>query len=295
MPPSNPFMGYKAQLGVGAVAPVTTGLEFISETLTKKKAISQWDGIRGHRGRDSEVNVNGLVDVSGNIVIAPTFTGLGVLLPWILGGTTALNVTPLADTLQAFVATIDRGADVFTYTGLKVDKAIFKSQKGNAPLTLELQLVGIDSTTGAAGSFPALTIPLEQPFMHYNGVFTFNAIARNVEDVTITIDNHLDRDQYRNSETRQVIPEMDRTVTIEANTPWTADESDLLTLALGGGVGATIVYTDVSGKVLTFTFATLQLPQEDPSVQSRGAQVGLKTTFLARRLAGADEVKIGLA
>ncbi len=240
MPPANPTVGHAAKLGVGATSPATVGLEFISESLAAKQPHVDWDGIRGHRGHDGEIVVKGQIDVSGNLTIAPTPTILQTLLPWILGGTTTLNETPLAETLPKFVVVVDRGAKVFTYTDCKVDKAVFKSAKGDKPMTLELEIVGVSETIGAAGTFPALTIPLEQPYMHYQAVLTLNAIARNVDDVTITIDNKLDRDQYRNSQTRQVIPETGRLVTVEVNTPWTADEVDLLTLGLATA-GGTII------------------------------------------------------
>lgn len=298
--PASPTMGYSAKMGVAkettfatAVTP-TVGIEFISETLTDKHSHIQPDGILGHRGRDSELVVEGEEDVSGTVTLPLKLTILQTFLPWILGGATTANVTAPAETVPSFTMEIDRGAKVFTYSGCKIDKATIRSQRGDQPCMLELEIVGAKVSVGNSGSATSLTIALEQPFMHFNGVFTFGGAARNVEGATVTIDNKLNRDQYRNSQTRQVLPEGDRIVTDEVDTPWTSDETDLLTLALGGGVGGTEVYTNAAGDVLTITFAALQVPQNDPSVQNRESPIALKTNFTARRLAGADEVSVEL-
>lgn len=294
--PAAPTVGFAAKMGVakettpGTAVTPTVGIEFISETLTAKYAHVQPDGIRGHRGRDSENIAIGEIDVSGTIVMPLKTTLFQTFIPWILGGTTTLNVTALAESLPYFTVEIDRGAKVFTYSGCKVNKATIRSQRGNQPATIELEIVAMKVAVGNSGSGTSLTIALEQPYMHFQGVFTFAATARNVEGVVITIDNALNRDQYRNSQTRQLIPETDRIVTVEVDTPWTSDEADMLTLELEAGVGGTIVYTNAAGDALTWTFVCLQVPQMDPSVESREAPIPLRTNFTARRSAGSDEI-----
>jgi len=293
-----PSQGSQVKWGVDSANPITKTYEFISEAFGAKPEHTETGGIRGTRSRPSENVVLNKIPVDGPVEVEPVPSLLSAWgLQAILGGTptgSAPVTYPLGETVPAYFHTFDRIAKVFTYAGVKVNKATFRSSEGQN-LRLGFEFAGLTETVGAAGTFPAIpaaaaAIPLEAPFQHESALFTFNGVARNVKDVEILFDNHLDLERYLNSLTRTALPEQDRTVSVTVTTPFTSDETDLYLQALQPGVGGTVVYTNGT-KTLTFTFAALQAPVPTPSTSGK-VEIPLKMTFMARMLGATREVVV---
>jgi hypothetical protein len=173
--------------------------------------------------------------VGGQIVLEPSPTELSHLIPRILGGTVSGITYSLTETLPTFVVSIDRVAKVYSYTGCKVDKAIFKSGPGQG-LELTLDIEALTESIGNAGSFASLTIDAHPPFVFFDGVLTLASNPIQMQEFELTIDNMLKKDRFVNSQTRTDLPEIDRVVTLRCVVPYT---SDTLSLYDGGAAGVT--------------------------------------------------------
>lgn len=293
MPVQPASMGYAAQLGMGATSTISEAYEFISETLTTNTEHLDTDGIIGTRSQRSETVVEGKIKIAGTIKLRPKAAELANLWQRILGGTptgTAPVTYPVAEVVPYFWIMIDKVGKVFQYNECKINKATFTFEEGKI-VELDLEIVATSCTITAAGTFTAgLTLTAAQPFVWYNATYTFNAIARSVKKATVVIDNQLLQDEYRNSQTVQVIQEGKRIVTIESTTPFTSDETDLLSLAVAG-VPATVVAT-AGATTLTMTFAAVAAPQHDPNVAGISQEITKDTTFTARSLGAAKEIVV---
>ncbi len=94
-----PNYGYQAKFGIGATAPVTSQIDFISETLTLNQELMYLGGLRGIRDRSIERVREGIRRVAGNVIMQPTAVEWQTLLPWILGGTASGSSYPLGEVL----------------------------------------------------------------------------------------------------------------------------------------------------------------------------------------------------
>lgn len=281
--------GFAAQLGISANNPTDAAFEFLSESLKKQGTIVDPGGIRGIRGHTSERTRAGNYTVGGAIEMMPSPEELAALLPWILGANASGTTYALAETVPERYVQIDRVAKVFTYDGVKVNRATFSGSEGT-PLKLSLDLVGKTETVGNAGTFPSLTLGLTQPFMFAEGVFTIQSSARAVKEFSVTVDNALNV-AFNNSVTASRITAGDRMVTTSFLTPYTSSETALYGQALAGGA-ATIVIA-FANYSLTFTFGTLQFPDESPTVAGKG-EIPLRMNGTARRLSTTAELSVTL-
>lgn len=294
-------MGHQALLGFGLTGgAVNEPYEFRSEGIVKQESHVETGGIRGTRSHISENVSEGTYTVGGPLVLIPTPADLVTLLPKILGAAASGTTFALAETLPDFVAQIDRKTKVFAYSGCKVNKASFKSSKGN-PLTLDLDIQGkkegsysgstfTDITLGSAGTFPSLTLSVLQPYMHHQLVLTIGGTAYEVDDIDITIDNALILDRFNNSQSRTELPEGDRIITVSATFPYSTSETALYNIATAGAA-ATAVYTNGNYSI-TFTFAVLQAAAKSPVVQSRNGEIVLPIDFVARMSGSTRELVI---
>lgn len=309
-------LGVQANWGMGPANPVTIAgeidLENGGDQLKATRQRVETGGARGTRQRIHETTGDGMIVIAGDVAIIPTYTVLSNLLPMIMGGvkTGSSNpfTYPFAETnqnyggLQGFYITADRKAKVFTYAGVNVAKVVFSVQQGQA-LKMKLSLVAQTETPGNAGTFPAITVSTDSPFMWSTGVFTFNAVARSIKNATITIDNVPITDRFNNSQTATQFPFTDFRVTVECDAPFTADETDLYNAALNADVTGSIAFTDtdavggpgnIAAHTLTFNFGKLDWPAETPVVANR-QEIPSKLHFTARKVTQgtpADSVSI---
>jgi len=282
--------GFKSQLGIDTVSPVTRGYEFESCQITKAGTIIDSSGIRGSRSHHSERTREGNYTISGLIELYPSPADLSHLLPLVLGGTPEGTTYPLADSLAAFYVTVDKVAQVFAYAGCKVNKATFSGAQGQ-PMKLALEITGQTETTGAAGSFPTVTLDNSAPLIFSDTTLTLVGAARQVKQWTVTIDNSLEV-RFANSTNATAITAKDRQVTLQCQNPFTSAEIDLYGQALGGAAASLVLAN--GGSSLAFNFATLQFPDHGPVVPGR-EEITLSLNGVARKQGATDELSVVLA
>lgn len=264
-----PAPGALAKLCFDSVAPIDTSsipFEFVSENLRMVQTHVRSEGIRGTRSRKSHRVRIAREQITGSVVMNPSVTEIDWLLPYMLGGSTSLGVTDVADTLGEFVGAIDRVTKVFTYTGLRVARWSISGSSGQA-LVLTLDLEGETETVGNAGTFPALTLDTDNFFVFSDITLTLASSARKVQSFTLTMDNALDAERFNNSITRAEIAAMDRSVTLECSVPYTSDNSDLYDQAVAGAAGS-LAISDGS-TTYTIAFGNVKAPAESPTVPGR--------------------------
>lgn len=300
MPATAASMGWKAKLGTkdettyGTAVTVDQGFVFASESIAKRGAIVEREGIRGIRGHQSDDTRTGPYSVAGQLVLEPTPEDLAIWLPRILGAAAVGTAYDLAETLPSFTLAVDRVAKVFTYAGCKVDRATFSGSSGGL-LRLSMDISAQSESVGNAGTFPSLTAGITKPYI-FSGdpVLTLQSAAREVSQFDLTIDNALVKDRFMNSLTIINLPEGDRVVSLNTTHPYaagtgTTGTTDLYAQALAGAAG-TLVFTN-GGYSTTFTFGTLQVPDNSPTVQSK-AEIPLQLQMIARRAGTTPELAV---
>ncbi len=305
MSPITASLGYQTRLGTISestygVTPgaVTEPFVFVSESITKKGLIVERTGLRGTRSHVADDTRVGPYSVGGQLVLEPTPEDLAIWLPRILGGAASggdPKTYPLAETLPSFTLSIDRVAKVFTYGGCKINRATFHGSQGGL-LRLMLDIVAQSETVAAAGTFPALTPSVTQPYIFSDLTLTLAATAREVRQFDLVIDNALVTDRFMNSLTIVAAPEGDRTIALRTMHAWSAANSDLYAQALAGAAG-TLQLTNAlggsppTGYQTTFNFATLQVPDREPSVPGR-QEFFLNLEMMARKVGGTAELVV---
>ena len=241
----------------------------LPESLHEEAEIVETSGMTGTVEHNKERTREGLKRVSGSIKLACSRIALDTLLPYITGSAESTNVFALADTLPDFYLMIDRLAKVYTYSGCRIAKATFTGSKGDM-LFLELEIKAETETTGAADTFPVLTVPTEKPYLMADGVLTLVAEERTFDNFSLVIENRLNTAQFENGLTRYDIPLIDRVITLATDIPWSAANTDTVKQALDGSAGS-LVFTNAgaSGDVLTFAMATIQYANKTPTLTGK--------------------------
>lgn len=274
--------------------------EFLWENVSKHGRIIGGNGIRGTRSKASERTRKGAYYVFGTIAMNISPGEFVTLLPKILGADASGTTFALAEQTPYFGMLIDRGADVFEYTDCKVNRAILR---GRAPqmneegepelLELQLQIMGKTETTATSwpGSPPSLsTNGNVSPFVLSDGVLTMQSATWPFEEFVLVIDNHLEA-RFVNSLTAYTICPRDRTVMLRARVPWGEDNvySTLYGQALAGATGS-LAFTNGTVST-TFTFGTLQVPDNSPVVQGKRG-ISLELDMIARSVTTTKEVSV---
>lgn len=283
-------MGFASQLALDTASPVAHGYEFESCSITLSGSIVDSSGIRGTRSRFSERTRAGNQQVGGTIELYPSAEDLANLLPLVLGGTASSGTYPLGEALTPFTVVHDKVAKVLTYAGCVVNRATFSGSEGQA-VKLSLDVIGKTETIGAAGTFPSVSFNADPPYMFTDSLLTMQAAARSVKQWTLTIDNMVEALFY-NSQTATLLLAKDRAVTLDCTNPFTASDTDLYNQALAGAA-ATLALAN-GDKTLTFSFATLQVPPQGPTVGGR-QEIPLELSAVARKVGSAAELVVTIA
>lgn len=267
-------MGYGPlqQLGIDSANPVTVRFDFQEFPLVVQEEFHDGNGLRGTLAHDVSRNVANIRRVLTNpglAIFEPTAVEWANLLPWILGGTTSGSPTvtyALGETRPSRFCTLDRVTKVFTYNGVAVDKFTIKGSKGN-PVTLELDLVGIDETEANSGTFPNLNLDVVNgPFMFASTTFSINSITHQAQDFEIHGDFKIDRERLLNSATLTQANPTDLLLTFKATIPEAVAE-DIYGL---GPAGTQVVVTCTNANaVMTFTMVKVAAPRHSPRSQGR--------------------------
>lgn len=259
--------GYPGQLGISTSNPVDARFDFLSENLVCNEEFPDTGGLRGTRSHVIERVRAGLRRVGGTITMQPTAVEWAALLPWILGGTPSETTYPLADALTSRYVTVDRVAKVFTYSGCFVDSATIRGSQGQ-PLQLTLNLVGSDETVGNAASFPSLTLDTTtNAFMFHDCVISVASTEYQSRDFEITINNHIDRERFFNSQVLSLTTSpMDRHISSRFSLPY----GDAVAAYNTGAAGVAVSVTATNGAVsLAFSMAKVAFPRRSPMVAGR--------------------------
>lgn len=213
--------GYATQFGIGpAGGPADTKLDFVNCTFGADENLIDANAMRGTRSHNLTRVRIGLRAVGGTITMYPTAGELASLLPWILGANASGTTYALTSSLQERYVSIDRAdSGVFNYDLCKVNRATFRGQSGQ-PLTLELDVAGIDEAIASAGTFPSLSTDTTRPvFVFHDAAISINSTAYSLKNFELTIDNKLDLNRYLNSQTRTCLNTMDREVNFNTEVP----------------------------------------------------------------------------
>lgn len=247
-------------------------------------------GVRGTRSHHAARSRKGAKSVGGDITLPVSALMLDKWLPRILGAAESTNAFAVAETLPEFQCMHDTVEKVFSYTGCKVSKATFKGSAGSPLILVTLSILALDRSTGDAGTFPVLTMPVEAPYLFNELVLTVDGDSREAEDFELTIDN-MGSAMNINSFTASRINIRDRIVSLSFTNPFESDSADLLDPDLPG-LAATLVWTPSGlNATTTITLPALQIPADDPTVQAKD-QIPYKINAIARRTAGAAEIAI---
>lgn len=260
--------GMLGKLGIATSGAPTSRLDFTRESLKLVQPQKDVNGLRGTLSHSLERTRADLKRVGGALELQPNSLEWSLLLQWIMGGTPTGSPTvtyPLADTLVTRDVTVDRISDKFLYAGCAVDRAVFRSSRGEA-LSLSLDLVGLTETVGATFS-GALNIDVTTtPFMFYDAVITVGGTTVTPTDVEVAVNNFIDRDRYFNSLTLTSTVKQDRTVTFACSVP----DGDQHALYAAGLAGSNVVLTFTNGgAVLTVTLNKVTYTTESPEIPGR--------------------------
>lgn len=212
------------------------------------------------------------------VLLYPMVTELDVLLPLIGMTESPTDTFTLTDDFSSltFSTVVDKVAKVHTYTSCKVDKAIFRGQKGGKPVSLELHILALAMTEGS--SFGSPTVPTKYaPYAFNTGTMNLLGTAYQFDRFALGIDNHC-AVQHNNSEAPQSIQPTWRSINLGCSTPYTSTETSLLTTAIGssrsdGGTGnVTMTYANFS---TVFSFANMKWEATPPSVLGKGSEIRL--------------------
>lgn len=290
------LMGHQAELAVSALSgntnDITTDsqrIEFDSTTLKATHEILDGTGIRGTRGRYLSRRRRGITRVGGNLTLTPGPTELSFFLPRIFGSSTGTPIVySMAETIPQFAIGIDEGfTKTHKYQGLKVDRAVFRCQRGGF-LSLSMDLVG-KTETAVGSTFETLSVPAtyaaEAPFtiMDADNAGTSRLVlggsAFEFDRFELTIDNGLLKDRFNHQYTASDIPEGDRNVTIMLECPYNSSNAGLyydFSAATTANMPISLLLPFINGNVslqfgasTTFKFTR---PPEKPGVEGRSSE-----------------------
>lgn len=281
--------------------------EFLYENLRKHGRIVGGRGIRGTRSSQSERTRIGAYAVYGTIAMNVSPVELDLWLPRILGAAEVpTDVFGLAETLPQFgvlkylSTDASHTKDTLIYTNCKVNRALIRGRampEEAEPELLELILEIFAESETADSSYSTIVSPPSPStaanaavYIMADGALTLLAASREAMDFQILIDNHLEPRWSIGSLTATAICARDRTITGRFTLPWTSNEDDLYNVALAGSAGATLVFTN-GNMSTTFTFGTLQWPDNSPTVPGK-REIPLHLETVARKVTTTNELVV---
>lgn len=271
-------VGALAQLGIDSSSPITKSFDWEDEDFGLTEDFLDINGTRGTRERAIERNRAGLQHLDGTIGFRPTAVEAQLLLPWALGASPSGSGTityALAETLPSRYVVMDRVAKVFTYSTVKVDQMVLSCSQGQ-PLDMSLGLVGISESIGNAGTFPSpLTIDITtQPWIMSDLALTVDGTTVNPRQLSITLNNYIDRNRFFNGLTLASVETHDRRVMFSTQLPY----GDYYALYNTGAAGVACVATftnPTTSDILTITMPKVALPRRKPTGTNRGGEIML--------------------
>lgn len=232
--------------------------------------------------------VPGMEIVRVTLLLAPTPGELDVIVP--LLGTTespADTFDPVDAGPPAFPLLLKRNSDkVHAHSGSRINKAVFRSQAGLHPLTLELEIFSLTWSEGSTFN-PAAVTP-DFSYTHTDGALTIDDYGadRNPSAFAWALDNHL-APRFNNSVTADTLGFFQRTLHIGCNLPYDHVHDDILTTFTTAatrheGVALSMSY-DRGGKQLQFSHDNVKWEARPPKILNKAEDVRLNCFFKAYR------------
>lgn len=245
--------------------------------------------ITGSRFPRSEYVVPGQEVHRHHILLEPTAEEFAVLLPLMGIPVTSGTTYTISETLSSFSMIIDRVAKVHTYGTSYVDKWILRGQKGLKPWALELQIVSLGDTEGAAGSFtPTPPATATGPYPFSKGTMTLGGTGYAFDQFVLACDNRVLL-RYNNAETADDAMATGCELILATSLPYTATEAGLFTTGSGSnradGVVATLAFS-LAGVSTSFAIANVKTPNQPPKIESKFAEVRLPRYFTGYATSG---------
>jgi len=258
--------------------------EFLYESLQKRGRIVGGTGIRGTRSPHSARTRAGHYTVGGRVAMNVDPAGLDAWLPRILGAAESSDSFALAESLPSFGVLVDRVTETFEYTDCVVNQAMFHGKAGpedGEPELIEMVLDLIGKTEVANTSAPSVSLSTAAnatPYVFSDSALTLQSGSREVKEWWLLISNHIQPRWVNSLSATQLCPR-DRTVILRTRLPYDTDTDDLYGQALAGATGSLALTNGNLGT--TFTFGTLQVPDESPIVRGK-TEIDLFLTLTAR-------------
>jgi hypothetical protein len=180
-----------------------------------------------------EVITPGIEHHGWRVVMTPHPGELDILTPlWGFTESPTDTFSPV-ETLTSFTTLVrlkSTTANVITTTSCVMDKVVLRGQKGNNPMTLQMDILGKSSSEGSTFSPSAITRDAPYPF---NGGVALSAggTVRAIDACVLLWNNHI-RPRFNNSVTADVLQNVRQTLHVGVNMPYTDDEDDLITTGI---------------------------------------------------------------
>lgn len=272
--------------------------EFLREKIVTKHTLGVPDGIRGTRSEASERARFGPSMHGGPIYMNVSPADLANILPRALGANASGTTFALAETLQPFGVMIDRVTAVFAYADCYIDKLMLMGRSGGGEQPDFIQMVmqilaksSDNSLDNGSLTYPTLTLGVtaaHAPYVFSDSVFTLGGAARETNAFRLLIDNAI-QPRWVNSRNPTALCPTRRVISLQTAHPFDADTDDLHGQALAGATGSLAI---TNGTVsTTFSFAKLQVPQEDPNVEGK-QEIDLELMMVARKDGSTAEMTV---
>lgn len=179
-----------------------------------------------------EVITPGIEHHGWRVLMTPHPGELDILTPlWGFSESPTDTFTP-TETLTSFTTLVRVKADtanVITTSNCKVDKVVLRGQKGNNPISLQMDILGISSAEGS--TFSPTSITRDAPFPFTAGALSEAGSATAIDACVIVWNNHI-RKRFNNSVTADVLQNVRQTLHVGINTPYTDDEDGNITTGI---------------------------------------------------------------
>jgi hypothetical protein len=234
--------------------------------------------IRGNLDHTKERVTLGRLIVGFEFTCNPSPAELDVYLPLMGFAESPTDTFTLGNTYGTFTSIIDRVTKVHTYTSCVMGRSIFRGQRGSQPNSLTQQVLGVNLTEGASGSFSATALDTDIAYAFTEGVFTYSGTAYAFDRYQWLLDPRMEV-QWNNSTTATAICPTDRVNVLSLSTPYTSDEQALFTTPLASAAGAAASLAWSRGNQSTsIAFANLKSLARPPVIKGKG-QIRLPLHF----------------
>lgn len=241
------------------------------------------DRITGSRIPQGDNVSPGLVSRRHHILTEPTAEEFAVLLPLMGIPVSSGNTYILGETVPSFPMIIDRVAKVMTYSASYVDKWILRGQKGLKPWALELQVVSLAETRGAAGSFSSTALATKTgPYPFSKGTLTLDGTEFKFDQFALAGDNHVLL-RYNNAETADDAMSTGSDIILATSIPYSTSSEialfdDGTAATRSDGFDGALAFT-LGNVSTTFAFGNMKAPNQLPKISSKFDEIRLPRYF----------------